>query len=83
LKLRIGDIVQSIYNSAADSINLVSDVETSYTALVGKVSNSGKLYGNETAIVIEVDQRGSGQVKIAGPAGRGWVAGTFLKKINS
>lgn len=81
MRLRIGDIVQSIFNEN-DSLDLASDVETSYSALVGRVTNSGKLYGNETAIVIEVDQRGSGQVKIAGPAGRGWVAGTFLKKIN-
>lgn len=81
MRLRIGDIVQSIFNEN-DSLDLASDVETSYSALIGKVTNTGKLYGNETAIVIEVDQRGSGQVKIAGPAGRGWVAGTFLKKIN-
>ena len=81
MRLRIGDIVQSIFNEN-DSLDLASDVETSYSALVGRVTNSGKWYGNETAIVIEVDQRGSGQVKIAGPAGRGWVAGTFLKKIN-
>jgi len=77
MKINVGDTI----SSKLDELRLMENIESTTSTLSGQSKISGYLRKNEIGLVLEIDERNSGQVHILGPNGRGWTYFGFLIKI--